>query len=675
MPARCAWIRYGQILLLAGLLAACAGDGEQRANRAPGELAGTVPASAWYSSDRLVLEYPAREETLYLAARWPDDNLRTDRHNYRAAHLEAWAPEPGSTPRLARGTRHAELMAAGDWAAVTEAIMARLVPPAAGSAVAFFAQGEPMLAFRDPDGRLQIVRRDAPAALLPVLAVLDEDRFAAEAEAVIAERYPEARNGPLLFPAGDHDDAFVLVDLPRRLSVFLVRPYNQGGEAFGHSLGFSLRLADAVVLRSHVLAPLNRPVSTVTQLLSYTWHTTRTLLPGHPAANGTSTVPAVSSGAGMDLQAFEARLDAQGAAPRQRGRVRFLIDGPAFFDALSRSIQQACASIKVRVYIFGTDDFALRIADQLKARADEVDVQVLVDYLGSLTAGSAHHGGPRVSASGSSIFAHLTAGSQVRVRASSNTWLTGDHTKTIVVDGQRAFIGGMNIDRQYRYDWHDMMAEVEGPIVARLEADFDGQWAATGPGGDWARLLARARPGAEPPPSQEGVDLRPLYTSPGNAQILRALVDAIRSARQRIYIQNPYVTDDEVIGELVQARRRGVDVRLILPSRSDSNFMTSANLVAASVLISNGVRVYVYPGMSHLKAALVDGWAMFGSANLDKLSLRLNLETNLASSDPSVAAALMDQLFEPDFARARELEYPPARGFGTYLVNVLADHL
>jgi phosphatidylserine/phosphatidylglycerophosphate/cardiolipin synthase-like enzyme len=79
--------------------------------------------------------------------------------------------------------------------------------------------------------------------------------------------------------------------------------------------------------------------------------------------------------------------------------------------------------------------------------------------------------------------------------------------------------------------------------------------------------------------------------------------------------------------------------------------------------------------MSHLKAALIDGWSCFGSANLDKLSLRLNLETNLASSDPGVANALLTQLFEPDFTRSRELDSPPTRGFGNYLVNVIADHL
>jgi len=104
-----------------------------------------------------------------------------------------------------------------------------------------------------------------------------------------------------------------------------------------------------------------------------------------------------------------------------------------------------------------------------------------------------------------------------------------------------------------------------------------------------------------------------------------------------------------------------VDVRLIVPTRGDSRFMNSANLLAASVLVRKGVRVYVYPGMTHVKAALYDGWACLGSANFDKLSLRINRETNIATSDPLFVDRLRRELFDVDFARSRELVEPPAR--------------
>ena len=84
----------------------------------------------------------------------------------------------------------------------------------------------------------------------------------------------------------------------------------------------------------------------------------------------------------------------------------------------------------------------------------------------------------------------------------------------------------------------------------------------------------------------------------------------------------------------------GVDVRIILPTLNDSGFMNSANLLAAKAFLNNRVRVYGYPGMSHVKAAIYDGWACLGSANFCKLSLRINQETNLATSDPG----FVDQL-------------------------------
>jgi len=668
-------LKYGVLLALALLLAGCAGSAARTGRGAlPADLVGTLPTAAWLSDNQLFLAYGEGDAAALLTAIWTTDDLQTGVHNYRAAHLEALSEATPEPVAIDTGARQVRLMAAGEWAAITHAVMARLLPPGSRQAAAFYAQGQAMVAYRGEDDRLHIHPRDSTSQAGP-LPILDEDRFAALAEEVIGARYPGELDVPLLFPVGEEDDAYVLFDLPRHLSVFLVRPDSLAGEVLGQSLVYGLRLTDALVLQGHLFGLVTRPVTSLTSLLSYTWHTTVTLLPGLPPTGAPTA--AQSSHGPMNLDEFERRLDGLGMPPPQRGKVRFLIDGQAFFDALIESIQGAADSIKVRVYIFGTDDYALRIADLLKQRSTTVKVKVLVDYLGSLTAGRAQHGGSVAAAVPASIFEYVGSGSEVDIRASHNTWLTGDHTKTIVIDGQQAFIGGMNIDRQYRFDWHDMMAEVRGPIVDRLEHDFDAQWAGSGLGGDLARLLVRARPddSAETALPVGAVDLRPLYTKPGDAQILRALLEAIRSARSYVYIQNPYVTDDEIVAELIRAHKRGVDVRLIMPGRSDSAFMTSANLVAASALVGNGVAVYTYPGMSHLKAALIDGWACFGSANLDKLSLRLNLETNLASSDPAVAEALMSQLFAPDFARSRKLESPPALGLGTYFVNFIADHL
>jgi cardiolipin synthase len=378
----------------------------------------------------------------------------------------------------------------------------------------------------------------------------------------------------------------------------------------------------------------------------------------------------------MDLDAWERELDSMGVPPRYRGAVVPLIGGEAFFTDLVQALQDARESVSIRLFIFDNDDYAMRIADLLKRRSREVRVRVLIDALGSLGAGQ---GAPEGAATGRaySIVSYLRADSSVEVREVPNPWLVSDHTKTILVDRRLAYLGGMNIGHEYRHEWHDMMVALEGPIVGRLQQDFDLAWAYAGFGGDLAYLgaLGARERFAGVAERADYVDLRPLYTRTLDPQVLRAQLAAIRRARSAIWVEQPYVLDDSLIGALIDARARGVDVRLIVPTRGDSRFMNSANLLAASALVRNGVRVYVYPGMTHVKAALYDGWACLGSANFDKLSLRVNRETNIATSAPAFVDRLRRELFEADFARSREIVEPPAAGWGTYITAYVAGQL
>ena len=320
-------------------------------------------------------------------------------------------------------------------------------------------------------------------------------------------------------------------------------------------------------------------------------------------------------------------------------------------------------------------DYALQVAGLLNTRSQAVDVRVLIDGLGTIAGAQASSPSvPPSHAAPWSVVSYLRDGSRIDVRVLRNAWLMGDHSKSIVVDGETAFIGGMNIGREYRYDWHDMMVEVQGPVVGLIEEDFEKSWRGEGLLGDLQRLIYRGdhdQPAVDP----ELYPVRVLFTRPGEPQILRAQIAAMRSARRRIYIQNAYLTSDTVVHELVKARRRGVDVRVIMPTASDSGLISRSNVLAANALQRHGVRVYIYPGMSHVKAAVYDGWACFGSANFDYLSLRVNKELNLATSHPPAVDALVGQLFEVDFARSLELSEPLPSNWGDYLAEMLADFL
>jgi cardiolipin synthase len=158
------------------------------------------------------------------------------------------------------------------------------------------------------------------------------------------------------------------------------------------------------------------------------------------------------------------------------------------------------------------------------------------------------------------------------------------------------------------------------------------------------------------------------------SEIRATQLEAIRRSRRYIYVENAYLTDDAFFYELVKARRRGVDVRVVVPLRSDQGQLTRENVLTANALFENGIRVYIYPGMSHLKAAVFDGWACLGSANLDQLSLRINKEVNVATSEPAAVDALVESLFERDFAISPEMEEVFAERWVDSLWELVGDY-
>jgi cardiolipin synthase len=498
--------------------------------------------------------------------------------------------------------------------------------------------------------------------------------------AVMRRQFPDAPlpADALLFETGDTSEygyPFVYVSPDREQIVFLQRPGRDGrvwsGLPFGSTLGVLAR-----TVMDHIRIMLNQPVSSVARLFTLVASSTADLVQPAPLALlQDQPVPPLQAVPGMDLQAWEASLDALTGTTASSGRLRYHVDGAGFFPRFMNLVNGARESVYLRVYIFDNDDYALQVADLLARKSAAVDVKVLVDGLGTLGAGQTQsptlppgHEPPL------SIVRYLENDSAVQVRTVPNPWLTGDHTKAIIVDGRIAFVGGMNIGREYRYDWHDLMVEVDGPVVERISADFEQAWISAGMLGDLRRLF-HVRSGEAAAERPDDYPLRLLYTRPGDSQILRAQIAAIRTARQRIFLQNPYLTSDAILYELVKARRRGVDVRVILPYRSDSGLITRSNALVANAMLRNGIRVYIYPGMSHLKAAVYDGWACLGSANFDNLSLRVNREMNLATAHPPAVDALLAQVFHPDFEVAVELTGPLPNNWLHYLSELLADPL
>ena len=434
-----------------------------------------------------------------------------------------------------------------------------------------------------------------------------------------------------------------------------------------------------LVGKTMLIDPVVRPFSTIKALYGYTLKSAggfversliqRVRLP----AVERKPIPGLSTGGGMDLALWERDLDNLVANKPINGQIKFLVDGEEYFTRLYEAVSASRQSVDIRTYIYDNDDVALEFSDLLREKSDSVEIKILVDGLADLFASRQDsHSMPADTVLPASMGDYLSYASRIDFRRQSNPWFTGDHAKVTLIDENLAFVGGMNIGREYRYDWHDLMMEVSGPVVKRLQYEFDLAWAKSGALGDFAHVMRSLR-GQSIPQDDDGYPVRILTTSIHNSELYRAQLEAIRRAGSYIYIQNAYFSDDKILFELVRARRRGVDVRVILPQSADYSTLTMSNQTAINTMLRNGIRVFIYPGMTHVKAAIYDGWACLGSANFDKLSLQVNKELNLATSDPDTVETLLERVFYPDFAASTELHEAAPIGIRHHFAELIAD--
>jgi cardiolipin synthase A/B len=430
----------------------------------------------------------------------------------------------------------------------------------------------------------------------------------------------------------------------------------------------------AATFRATAIAAVRQPVTTAKLGIANLLNRPHELVAGNlPIGTPVEPLPPEAPGTWQ----FEQMLDRKNFPISQDGTLKFLVDGREFFSELDRQMVAARSSIDWQVFIFDNDDIAVRYADKLKQRSEQVKVQVLFDDLGSSFAYSAAPStlGPRGFVPPMDMRSYLSADSNVEVRRVLNPWLTCDHTKLFLFDRRTAILGGMNIGREYFSEWHDLMVRVEGPIVPSLAREFDHAWRKAGPMGDFALFDKRLPIQAER--TGKGIPLRILRTDAGEGryEIHEASLLAIRAARKRIWIENPYFAHDEIIAAVQAAARRGVDVRVIIPAAGDSQIMDGGNLATAASLIGAGAKVYRYPKMTHLKVMLCDDWATLGSANIDFLSLRINRELNLSFSDGDSIRALENAVFRRDFSKSKKLRMADTKSPTAGLAEMIADQL
>ncbi|MEP6800687.1 MAG: phospholipase D-like domain-containing protein [Acidobacteriota bacterium] len=335
-------------------------------------------------------------------------------------------------------------------------------------------------------------------------------------------------------------------------------------------------------------------------------------------------------------------------------RVRVLVNGREIFPAMLAAIAGAKRSVNLESYIFWSGTVANKFRDALIDRARHgVQVRLILDSVGS-----------KSKLKNPDIVALRQAGCFLEIYHPLRPWNLNSfdnrtHRRILVVDGRIGFTGGAGIADEWLGDadakdhWRDTQVQVEGPVVAQLQATFLENWSEVR--GE-ALLGEDFYPRLEPLGPSRSQVIHSTSRAPSSATKLLYAV-SIASASKSLYLSNSYfLPDRETTTALVEAAHRGVDVQVIVPGEVNDVPATKAGGRSAfGDLLRGGVKIFEYqPTMFHPKTMVVDGvFSTIGSTNFDNRSFRKNDEINLTIADPAVALR-MEELFRSDLAHSRQ---------------------
>lgn len=306
--------------------------------------------------------------------------------------------------------------------------------------------------------------------------------------------------------------------------------------------------------------------------------------------------------------------------PSPGNHLELLLDGARAYEAMEAAIQGARESVHILMYIWQDDATGRRIRDLLVDKARQgVQVRVLVDGFGS--SGFVRRLGRPLREAGASVGVFLP--SRFTPLESPRTNFV-NHRKILVVDDRVAFTGGMNVGDEYAERWRDAMVRVEGPAVQDLQLVFLDDWYFA------TNELVESDGGTAIAPHPNGVDAAIIASGPDSESWIHdAYFLALTQAQRRIWIATPYfIPGPAILAALRTAAGRGVDVRIVVPSKSDVALVAWASRSFYRMLLQAGVRIFEYGGtMLHAKALVTDdSLGSIGTANIDSRSFRLSFE-------------------------------------------------
>ncbi len=359
--------------------------------------------------------------------------------------------------------------------------------------------------------------------------------------------------------------------------------------------------------------------------------------------------------------------------------VEFFSDGPQFFPRMADDMSAATSSIHILVFTITPGQVADRLVSILSERvAAGVEVRVIVDRYGA-----------KVDGKSQPIFDALTAaGVEVVVNdifpldrdgllgsGGIDPWQdevgSADHRKMLVIDGKIGWIGGAGFEDHF-YDgrYHDAFVRVTGDVVRQMQLVFFTSFHALGgptPANGLDRFFtAPAVPGTIPATVLHNV---PGGFVPGT----QAMGEMIEQAQERLDILNPYLADPDMIDRIIDAGKRGVSVRVVLPGNSNVTQARDAAEHNYPALFDAGVQIYEHETIIHSKVIVADDRVIIGTINFDSWALYRNNEIAIMFEDPAVADQAEQILIDDALARAQPAELP--EGFWNRVQNWFWDKL
>ncbi len=333
--------------------------------------------------------------------------------------------------------------------------------------------------------------------------------------------------------------------------------------------------------------------------------------------------------------------------------IEILSEGEQTFDSMFDAIRNAKQHIHLEFFIFGNDKISNQLRELLIQKAKEgIRIRMIYDYFGSFVLSSKY----LLSLKEAGIYVKPFLPLRLRFNRSKINFR--NHRKLLIVDGKYGFTGGINVADRYIFGnnlgkWRDTFIKFEGTVVHGLQLQFLADWYFV------AKKLI-VDPKYYPPADKFKKNLVQIVSSgPDNEweAIMQGIAYAVSTSTKYIYIHTPYFVPNEVVMHNLQiAALSGIDVRLMIPKKSDSRLSDACTFSYLGEALEAGIKIYIYQkGFLHSKAIVIDDFiSIVGSANLDERSFNLNFETNAFIYEKKTAQALR-QLFVNDMQNSVEL--------------------